>query len=294
MKDPQYVDVNGTRTRYFAAGEGEPMILVHGGNIGDGASAEDWELNFEGLASAFRVYAIDKLGMGFTDNPASSEDYNLGAQAEHLRGFMRAVGAEAAHLVGHSRGGYAVTRVALDDPEAVRTLTIVSSSSVINPLNPVYNEWRRKAAEMDEREGVRYLHAVNSYGADHITERWVDAGVEINRLEKTRIAAKKMSGEFFEAFKADVLARVDELKRDVVDGRLTVPTLLAWGADDPSATVERCVKPAIDLFFSSVDDCELHLFGHAGHYCYREHPDRFNSVLRDFIGIRRSKSGMRR
>ena len=291
MKDPLYVDVDGTRTRYFAAGDGEPMILVHGGHFGNSACAEDWELNFEGLADAFRVYAIDKLGMGFTDNPSLDGDYNLGAQAEHLHGFIRAVGAEPAHLVGHSRGGYAVTRAALDHPEAVRTLTIVSSSSVINPLNPIYNEWRSKAAEMDEREGVHYLHAVNSYSADHITKRWVDAGVEIKRLEKTRVAATKMKGEFFEAFKADVLTRVDELRRDIAGGGLTVPTMLAWGADDPSATVERCVKPAIDLFFSSVGDCELHLFGHAGHYCYREHPDGFNSVLREFIGIRRSTSG---
>lgn len=293
MNGPQYVEVNGARTRYFAAGDGEPMILVHGGHFGGGGSAEDWELNFKGLADAFRVYAIDKLGMGFTDNPSSDKDYNLGAQAEHLRGFIRAVGTEPAHLVGHSRGGYAVTRVALDYPEAVRTLTIVGSSSVINPLNPVYNEWRRKAAEMNERESVHYLHAVNSYSADHITERWVDAGVEIKRLEKTRIAARTMQGEFFEAFKADVLARVDELKRDIADGRLTVPTLLAWGADDPSATIDRCVKPAIDLFFTSVDDCELHLFGHAGHYCYREHPDGFNSVLHEFIGTRKLKSGSR-
>lgn len=291
MENPQYINVNGTRTRYFTAGAGEPMVLVHGGHFGNAASAEDWELNLEGLAGAFRVYAIDKLGMGFTDNPCSDDDYNLGAQAEHLYEFVRAVGADPAHLVGHSRGGYAVTRMALDHPEAVRTLTIVSSSSVINPLNPIYDEWRRTAAEMDEREGVQYLHAVNSYSADHITQRWVDAGIEIARLEKTRIAAKKMKSEFFDEFKTDVLARVDAIKQDIANGRLGVPTMLVWGADDPSATVERCVKPAIDLFFSSVDDCRMHLFGHAGHYCYREHPDRFNSLLREFTGVCTSTSG---
>lgn len=292
MKDPQYIEVDGVRTRYYAAGDGEPMILVHGGHFGAGGSAEDWELNFGGLADDFRVYAIDKLGMGFTDNPPTDKDYNLGAQAQHLRGFMGAVGAEHAHLVGHSRGGYAVTRVALDDPEAVRTLSIVSSSSVINPLNPIYDQWRRQAATMDVRDGVYHLHAANSYGTEHITQRWVDVGVEIMELEKTRIAATKMQGEFLAAFKADVLARVDQLKRDVSGGRLSVPTLLAWGADDPSATVERCVKPAIDLYFTAVADCELHLFGRAGHYCYREHPDAFNVVVREFIRLRRWRSGI--
>lgn len=287
MHDPQYINVDGSRTRYLVAGEGEPMILVHGGNIGGGAHAEDWELNLHGLGESFRVYAIDRLGMGFTDNPPSDDAYNIGAQADHLRGFMAAVGAEPAHLVGHSRGGHTVTRVAIDDPAVVRTLTIVSSSSVINPLNPVYEEWRRNAAEMDDREAVRYLHAANSYSDDHITDEWVDIGLQIRQLEKTRAAAAKMSGEFFAAFKADVKERVEVLKRDVRDGRLVVPTLLAWGAEDPSATMERCIKPAIDLFFSSVDDCQLHLFGHAGHYCYREHPEMFNSVVREFISTRR-------
>ena len=69
MKDPQFVDVNGVRTRYYAAGDGEPIVLVHGGHYGQRSSAEDWELNFDRLAEEHRVIAYDKLGMGFTDNP---------------------------------------------------------------------------------------------------------------------------------------------------------------------------------------------------------------------------------
>ena len=129
MNDPQYVDVNGARTRYFSAGEGEPLVLVHGGHFGLRGSAEDWDVNFDRLARDYRVLALDKLGMGFTDNPPSDDDYIIESHAAHLHGFLDALGIERAHLVGHSRGGYAVTRVALAHPGRVHSLTGISSSS---------------------------------------------------------------------------------------------------------------------------------------------------------------------
>ena len=60
----KYVDVNGIRTRYLEAGTGEPLLLVHGGGFGRcyNASANDWDLNIDGFAKSFHVFAIDKIG----------------------------------------------------------------------------------------------------------------------------------------------------------------------------------------------------------------------------------------
>lgn len=283
MDNPQYVDVNGARTRYFSAGEGEPIVLVHGGHYGVRGSAEDWELNFDRLARSHRVVAFDKLGMGFTDNPKTDDEYTIESHATHLRGLLDALGLESVHLVGHSRGGYAVTRVALDQPARVATLTIVSSSSVTNPFNPVYAEWRRQAETMEEREAVRYLIAANSYSDAHITDSMVDMGVEMGRLEKFAEARERMDGGLYDRFKADMLERLDRVKKEIEDGGLTMPTLLVWGYNDPSATIERCGKPAIDQFFPVVDECEMHILNHAGHYCFREQPDAFADTLASFI-----------
>jgi len=57
-------------------------VLFHGGHFGshDAADcAEDWSLNFDGLAERFHVYAVDKIGQGFTDNPQRDEDYTMAA-----------------------------------------------------------------------------------------------------------------------------------------------------------------------------------------------------------------------
>jgi 2-hydroxy-6-oxonona-2,4-dienedioate hydrolase len=283
MKNPGYVVVDGTRTRYFEAGDGAPVVLVHGGHYGAGGSAEDWDLNFDELAQEFRVYAFDKLGMGFTDNPRDDDDFVIGAHASHLRGFLDAVGVESAHLVGHSRGGYPVTRLALNAPERVRSLVVVDSSSVINPFNPVYDEWRAKAATMEAEQAARYLLRANSYGEGHITDRQVAVEAEIRSLPKTGEARRRMQDGLFARFKEDLLARVEEVGEEIRAGRLTVPTLLVWGFDDPSATMERCGIPAMELFMSSVEDCEMHILNHAGHPCFRERPTAFNAVLRNFI-----------
>lgn len=283
MKDPLFVDVDGARTRYYSAGEGNPVVLVHGGHFGLRSSAEDWELNFDRLAEHHRVVALDKLGMGFTDNPKSDDDYIIESHATHLHAFLNALDLEEAHLVGHSRGGYAVTRVALDHPSRVRTLTVVSSSSVTNPFNPIYGEWRQQAATMEEREAVRFLIAANSYSDAHITERMVDVGVEIGQLEKTIEAKQRMEQGLYDVFKADLLERVEKIKKEIAEGGLTMPTLVMWGFNDPSATIERCAKPAIDLFFAGVERCEMHILGQAGHYCFREQPEAFSRTLLDFI-----------
>lgn len=287
MNEALYVDVNGKRTRYLAAGEGEPMVLVHGGHFGTRSSAEDWELNLDRLGYEFSVYAIDKLGMGFTDNPNSDDEYTIDAHASHLKGFIDALDLGPTHLVGHSRGGYAVTRMALDHPDLVRTLTVVSSSSVTNPFNPIYGEWRANAERMEEREAVRYLISSNSYSEEHITESMVEAGVGIGRLEKTKTAKALMDGGLYDRFKEQLLERIEDLKEEVESDRLQAPTLVLWGFNDPSATIERCLEPAIDLFLENVPDSELHIFNQAGHYCFREQPEAFADTLIGFISRHR-------
>ncbi len=120
----------------------------------------------------------------------------------------------------------------------------------------------------------------------------VDAGVEIGRLEKTKAAAAIMAAGQYDRFKADLLGRVETIKADIAAGRLTAPTLIMWGFNDPSATIDRCAKPAIDQFFPSVEHCEMHILNHAGHYCFREQSAAFNDTLLGFYERARQAVGV--
>ena len=91
----KWVDVDGIRTRYFEAGSGRRVVLVHGGTKGDssgGANAEDFHLNFAELAKKFHVISVDRLGQGYTDNPKRDEDWTMAASVRHFAGFLKALG----------------------------------------------------------------------------------------------------------------------------------------------------------------------------------------------------------
>jgi pimeloyl-ACP methyl ester carboxylesterase len=282
--EPRFIDVAGTRTRYYDAGEGPVLVLVHGGSYGSYWNADDWELNLPVLARDFRVIAPDKLGCGYTDNPSSDDDYLIGSMVAHLRQLIAVLDLGSVHIAGHSRGGYAVTRLAIESPELVSSLTIVDSSSLVSAPNPQYDAWEAEAAGIpDLRERHRYLITANSWSGDHITDHYLDVITELVRLPKTIEARQKMDGGLRARFGRDLVERQAELHAWIREGRLRCPTELIWGYEDPSATMQRCGLPAMDLILSSVSEAEMHVLNHAGHSVMRERADAFNRTIRDFV-----------
>jgi 2-hydroxy-6-oxonona-2,4-dienedioate hydrolase len=132
MNAPKWTDVGGIRTRYFEAGQGEPVLLLMGCHFGSAeyaCVAQAWQRNFDELAKTHRVVALDKLGQGFTDNP-KNDDYTMQAVVNHGAAFMATLGLEDVHLVGHSRGAFQAARLTLEYPSRVRSCTIVTSSTL--------------------------------------------------------------------------------------------------------------------------------------------------------------------
>jgi hypothetical protein len=90
MGTAKFIDVDGTRTRYFDAGRGATLVLIHGGQWPATASADGFAAIFDRLAASYHVYAFDKLGMGYTDLPKTAADYSMDGIIRHAYGFIRA------------------------------------------------------------------------------------------------------------------------------------------------------------------------------------------------------------
>jgi pimeloyl-ACP methyl ester carboxylesterase len=150
----KFVDVNRIRTRYYEMGQGQAMVLVHGG--GWHSSANAWSKNIRGLAAKFHVYALDKVGSGMTDNPKEDKDYNLQGEIDHLYQFILTLKLGKVHLVGSSHGGGDILFLALEHPEVVRSLVISNSVTAAPvgqltypaqtlakcPKEPDWEEWK--------------------------------------------------------------------------------------------------------------------------------------------------------
>ncbi len=280
----RYADASGIRTRYLECGSGPVLLLVHGGHYGSIGCAEDWLPVIPLLASQFRVIAIDKLGCGYSDNPVTDADYVIGTTVEHLRDFMSALDIFQAHLAGHSRGGYTIVNAAMDNPGLALSLTVVSSGTLMAAPNPIYKEWDKHAAKIaGAKEQWRYRLKANSWSGEHLDDAFLETNVAIEALPKYQAARSKMHGGLWSQFRDDLNVQREWLRQRIKEKGIACPLLLTWGYDDPSAWLDPTGIEAMRILVPASARGEFHVFKNAGHYVYREHPERFASVVGNFI-----------
>ncbi|AOE87306.1 alpha/beta hydrolase [Pseudomonas sp. TCU-HL1] len=96
----QDMDFRGQRIRYWTAGEGEPLLLIHGFPT----ASWDWHYLWEPLARRFRVIACDLLGFGYSDKPRG-HDYRLLEQADINQALLAHLGVkDPVHVLAHDYG----------------------------------------------------------------------------------------------------------------------------------------------------------------------------------------------
>jgi pimeloyl-ACP methyl ester carboxylesterase len=263
----RWLDVDGIRTRYFEAGRGRTIVLVHGGTKGDasgGANAEDFHLNFAELAKKFRVISVDRLGQGYTDNPKRDEDWTMAAAVRHMAGFLRAPGYAPYNLVGHSRGGYVVARVTMDDPRLVESCMMIDSNTaspgpgrneIVFALNPY------KAGTL---EASRWTYEKYSCTTQHVTNAWIEMKQKITELPKNKIAISKMKDEGFlhTRFLPELLEDKEEFFERLKTDGLMRPTLLFWGYNDPTAPLHLGME-LYDLLATHQPRTSMHIVNQA-------------------------------
>jgi pimeloyl-ACP methyl ester carboxylesterase len=159
------IDVNGLSSYYEEYGQGEPLILMHGG-IGSAHSVEG--LGKE-LAKHYHVFAPDRRGHGHTadvDGPLNYDD-----MADDTIAFMKAKGIEKAHLVGFSDGGILCLLIALKRPDLIDKMVPISANYHYDGLEPqmqaMFQGVNAQVMEMMLPDDVAYYKQNTPDGADH-------------------------------------------------------------------------------------------------------------------------------
>ena len=283
----KWLDVDGIRTRYFEAGEGRPVVLVHGGTKGDssgGANAEDFELNFAALAKSFRVISIDRLGQGYTDNPKRDQDWTMAAAVHHLARFLELLGAGPYNLVGHSRGGYCVGRVTLDYPRLVESCVMIDSNTASPGASRNELVFALNPHKPGTLESSRWVYEKYSFKTDHVTDAWIAMKQKITDLPKNREAIAKMKTEGYLAtrFLPELLADKEEFFEKIERTGFLRPVLLFWGYNDPTAPLPQGLE-LYDMIAAKQPRTSLHIVNEAGHHSFRERAAEFNRVIKEFV-----------
>ena len=287
MTNEKFIDVDGIRTRYYEAGSGPALVLFHGGHFGshDAADcADDWSLNFDELARRFHVFAIDKIGQGFTDNPKSDEDYTMATVVQHAYGFLKTLGLRNVYPVGHSRGAYLVARLVIEHPELFSSCILLDTNTLAPGISKNETVMANPPQPRLSRESQRWVLQKYSYGYEHITAEWLDTMTRVAATAKYRDAVYKMEevGLRITRFLPQLARQKDETLGIIRDRGFGMPTLLAWSFNDPTASIEQG-HALFELIARSTADSRMYIFNRAGHFCYREHPAEFNEMLRSFV-----------
>lgn len=121
VKDAErgFAQVNGARFAYEVAGEGHPLVLIHGGLMDQSM----WDEQFEAFAQRYRVARFDVRGFGQSDVPAAGEQFSL---FEDVYGLLKFLGIDKAYVLGLSMGGSIALDFTLAHPEMVDALILVA------------------------------------------------------------------------------------------------------------------------------------------------------------------------
>ena len=119
----RFVTVDGVRLHYIEKGEGPPVVLLHGNVV----TAEDFQTSgvLDLLATQHRVIAFDRPGFGYSDRPHGSA-WSARAQADLLSGALVVLGINRPIVLGHSWGAAVALALALNHPDDVRGLVLLS------------------------------------------------------------------------------------------------------------------------------------------------------------------------
>jgi len=115
-----YIEINNANIYYQSYGDDKPdrapIVLIHGATSD---SHTDWDSVIPALAKHYKVFALDCRGHGRSNNPNMS--YSFRELADDVAAFVRAMGYERAHIIGHSNGGNVALVTAAEHPEVTRT-----------------------------------------------------------------------------------------------------------------------------------------------------------------------------
>ncbi len=292
----KFVDVKGVRTRYYEMGQGEPMVLVHGGSTAGSSTANVWSRNIPGLAKHFHIFAVDRLGSGMTANPLEDKDYSTQGQVEHIYQFIQTLNLGRVHLVGHSAGGGIVFFLAILHPEIVRTLTIVAhgpeAPSAAPDGGPTKLEAELKECpDQTQYQGLKCRVVELAWLPTTFDDQYWAADEYMAKLPKSKEAREKINAGAGQAERKEFPAWREMLWDKVrKEGVLQVPVLLYagkndvldWAASDATAKLSGELG-LFDIIAAKNTRVRMIVQNNGGHFMYREYPDQFNQDLIGFI-----------
>jgi len=255
-----YRTIDDLQIHYAQDGQGTDLILIHG----LGGSLHDWDASTPSLSRCHRVLRWDVRGFGNSDRPEGP--YTPQLFARDLAGLVRSLEISAAHVAGISMGGVIAQRFALDYPELMRSLTLISTSSEVGEA--ARQAWSKMADAIEQRG-----FTANAGFAERI---FAPSFIKSHPQEVQDMAARTAANDPH-AYAAAARA-IGSFNWTAELSRIRVPTLILQGLEDGLTPPGGSIKLSRGIFCSRllmIPDC--------GHVVPVEKPELFTQTLLAFL-----------
>jgi 2-succinyl-6-hydroxy-2,4-cyclohexadiene-1-carboxylate synthase len=261
------VQANGITMNYEMAGEGDPLVLVHG--AGDNLCM--WYGQVPVFSRHYRVLTYDVRGHGGTECPEGRVDMPL--LAADLRELLRVLGIDSAFVLGYSMGGRIALQLALGEPATVRALIMSNSGAGLGPPPAGAAERRERLIAALQRGDLETV-------SEQMTTFSFSPGLKdrdpalFERYKRIKLANDAQS--FARVWGSMTQAQPPDLSR------LTCPVLLIAGESDAFTPLESA-----RLTHAAIPGSRFEVLP-TGHAAALEAPDDYSRIVLDFLaGVRR-------
>jgi pimeloyl-ACP methyl ester carboxylesterase len=274
MIDSRFADVEGVKLHYLTAGQGEPVILLHG----YAETSSMWEPIIPTLAERFTVMAPDLPGIGDSSIPADGLDMTTAAIRIHA--LARSLGFQKAEVVGHDIGLMVAYAYAAKFPAEVEKLVVMDAFLPgVEGWESVYNNpgiWHFRfngptpEALVEGRERIYFEHFWNDFAADK-TRSIPEANRKLYTAAYARPGRMRAGWAYFVSFQkaANDFAALARTK-------LPMPVLAIGGERANGDVLGRQMK----LVASNVT---LIVLKNTGHWLMEEQPRETTEALLKFL-----------
>ena len=263
------LEVDGLVTSYLEAGQGDPVVLLHGGEFGAGAEI-GWEHNIDLLASQYRVLAPDMLGYG---QSAKVIDFNdgRGMRIRHVARFCGELGLDSAHFVGNSMG-------------AINLLVDATSGAAVLPMRSLVTICGGGEIQSNAYVDALYDYDATLSGMRRIVEAlFYDASFPgdddyVRRRYESSISPGAWESVAAARFRRPGVAPPSRPSSARPYSRIGVPTLVVEGACDKLLPSGWAAQIA-----AQIPDARSVVVERAGHCPQIEQPSAVNRLLLEFF-----------
>jgi pimeloyl-ACP methyl ester carboxylesterase len=267
--EKKYVQLDGVSLHYEQDGLGRPLIFLHG-------IPTDyllWRNITPALTYGNTIYNLDLMGFGLSEKPAN-QTYSLDTYVGQLSKLIANFHLDNPILVGHEIGGVIATLYTLRNPGKVRKLIIMDA--------PLYSAAPPLVVRL-----LRTRLVGDLFTGDWFLKRILRGG-----MIKPELMTDAIVNDYLKPYHEDPGARSALLKcvrelnlRPVLEnevqanlGKIQIPTLIVWGADDPYVPLDFAKK-----LKDEIPNSELYVVLRSGHYVQEERGEDVRAALKEFI-----------